>query len=87
MLRRILLAAIFVLGLGGPIVSSCASHTTSSTTTETTVAKAANGEPEVITTTTTTDEPRGVLGLTFDLVETVVLFPFRVVGAVLGAIF
>jgi hypothetical protein len=48
-----------------------------------------NTPPATITTTTTTQsgDPDSVLGATLNLVSTIILLPFRIVGDVLGAIF
>ena len=91
-----------ILGLGGPIgcASSTTTVVKTETTTEPVAAEdvyASNtyedgSAPEparttVTTTTTKEDQPTGIVGSAVNLGGAVIAFPFRVIGATLGAIF
>ena len=78
-LKLLLPAAAFALAL--PIMPGCSSRQTETTTTETRPA----GEVSS-TTTTTSDDHDSLLGATGHFVWTVIAFPFRVVGDVIGEI-
>lgn len=74
--------AAFVLAL--PLMQACSSQSETTTTTTTTEPTTTTTQK---TTTTTTDEGHdSLLGATAHFVWTVVAFPFRVVGDVLGEI-
>jgi hypothetical protein len=86
--RRMLVAAIALIGVVA-LTSGCSSEQTTRTTTQ---ATASNPEgystpqppPAQTTTTTTTNsnEPDSVLGATFHLVGTIILLPFRIIGLI-----
>lgn len=73
--------AAFVLAL--PLMQACSSQSETTTTTTTTQPATTTQQ----TTTTTTDEGHdSLLGATAHFVWTVIAFPFRVVGDVIGEI-
>ncbi len=85
--KNLIPVLIFALAMGIP--AGCASHTETRTTETTTTEPAQLSETETKTTTTTTEESGhdSLLGATAHFVGTVIAFPFRVVGDVLGEIF
>ena len=73
-LKLLLLIVVFANAL--PIMPGCSSQQTETTTTQT----------QPATQTTSSDEHDSLLGATAHFVWTVIAFPFRVVGDVLGEI-
>lgn len=73
------------LALALPVMQGCSSQQHTETTT-TQSQPNADGSSSTTTTTTSSDEHDSLLGATAHLVWTVVAFPFRVVGDVLGEI-
>jgi uncharacterized lipoprotein YajG len=86
--RRLnLLLPIIVFAIALPLLPGCSSRQHSETTTTTTEPTTAASSSQTTTTTTTDDDSHdSVLGATAHLVWTVIAFPFRVVGDVLGEI-
>ena len=82
--RLNLLLPIIVFAVALPLLPGCSSRQHSETTTTTTEPATAADSSQTTTTTTTDDSHDSVLGATAHFVWTVVAFPFRVVGDVLG---
>jgi len=78
-LKLLLPVATFALAL--PLMVGCSSQQTETTTTQTQPTTSST-----TTTTTTTEDHDSLLGATGHFVWTVIAFPFRVVGDVLGEI-
>jgi len=78
-LKLLLPVAAFALAL--PLMAGCSSQQTETTTTQTQPTTSST-----TTTTTTTEDHDSLLGATGHFVWTVIAFPFRVVGDVLGEI-
>ena len=82
------LIAVLVVTIALPIAQGCSSQQT--TTTETTQTAPDPNNPAASSTTTTTttteNEPDSLLGATFHVIGTAILFPFRLVGDALGLI-
>jgi uncharacterized lipoprotein YajG len=81
--RLNLLLPTILLAIALPLLPGCSSQQHSETTT-TTTEPATTTSSQTTTTTTTDDSHDSVLGATAHFVWTVVAFPFRVVGDVLG---
>jgi uncharacterized protein YceK len=79
-LKLLLLVAVFALAV--PIMPGCSSQHTETTTTRTYPDNASS----TTTTTTSDDDHDSLLGATGHFVWTVIAFPFRVVGDVIGEI-
>jgi hypothetical protein len=79
--RLNLLLPIVVFAIALPAMTGCSSRQHSETTTTTTEPATTS---QTTTTTTSDDDHDSVLGATAHFVWTVVAFPFRVVGDVLG---
>jgi hypothetical protein len=90
--RRMLVAAMALMGVVA-LASGCSSEQTSTTTTRTTQTADASSRPASYsapapsattstTTTTTSTESDSVLGAAFHLVGTVILLPFRIIGLI-----
>jgi hypothetical protein len=82
--RLNLLLPIIAFAVALPLLSGCSSRQHTETTTTTT--QPATAETSQTTTTTTDDGHDSLLGATGHFVWTVIAFPFRVVGDVLGEI-
>jgi hypothetical protein len=81
-LKLLLPVAVFALAL--PIMPGCSSQHTETTTTRT--EPSGDVASSTTTTTTTSDDHDSLLGATGHFVWTVIAFPFRVVGDVIGEI-
>lgn len=79
-----LLLPIAAFALALPLMQACSSQQHTETTTTITTEPAST--ERTTTTTTTSDDHDSLLGATAHLVWTVIAFPFRVVGDVIGEI-
>jgi len=83
-LKSLLPVAVFAAAVVAfPMISGCSSQQTKTTTTE---ADPNNPGATITTITTSSDDHDSLLGATGHFVWTVIAFPFRVVGDVLGEI-
>lgn len=98
--RQLYLLLALVLVCAVPLMQGCGAQNTETTTVKRTTvttnnpsypngATVADSGPTTTTTTTTRsdDAPQSVLGATANAVETIILFPFRLLGDALGLLF